>query len=286
MIRVFLTSIKTSDGITLDGIYVPPQHKSRIALIWIHGLAGYFYSGQKRIHELGLSASKNNVGFFQFNTRGHDIVSKSSTGFTGAAFENFKDSVFDINAVINFAKRLGYKKIILAGHSTGANKTLFYIYKTRNPAVKGLLLLGPVNDTTSEIKRIGFQNFRRALKTAQKLAQKNINTFLPQQFGIYTAKRYLSFHTNTSTENVFPYNNPSAKWKELHSVRIPIAVVFGSREEHIDRPAQKLIEIFKKNAVNAKSFSGIIIKNADHGFHKKETELAREIINWIKRSVV
>ena len=84
------------------------------------------------------------------------------------------------------------------------------------------------------------------------------------------------------SEDVFPYLNPRAKWKELKSIRVPLAVIFGSHDEYLDRPAKKLVEISRSHAPLNKSFSGVIIKNADHGFRDKEKELAQQILRWVK----
>jgi alpha/beta superfamily hydrolase len=118
------------------------------------------------------------------------------------------------------------------------------------------------------------------------LKNKNPNALMPQEFGIYTARRYFCLYNQGSAEDVFPYHNPQASWKELKSVRQPLAVIVGSRDEYFDRPSEKLVEIFQKNAVSAKAFSGMIIKGANHGFHKKEKEVSKEIIKFIQRAVV
>jgi len=283
MIPVFLTRIKTSDGITLEGIVVPPKKKGRIALIWIHGLTSRFSSGQTLINELSSLCTKNKIAYFKFNTRGHDIVSRGPKQKPiGGAFEKFEECVRDIDAMIRFSKKLGYKKIILAGPSTGANKTLYYQYKKKNPAVKGIILAGAISDMsawkTGDAKKIA-----RAIKIAKQA--KNKDTLLPQEYGIYSAARYLSLFEAGGAEDVFPYRNPKAGWKELKSVRVPVMVIIGSRDEHRDRPVKNIIEAFRKNAVSAKSFSGIIIKGAKHGFQKKEKELASKIITWVHRNV-
>lgn len=314
MIPVFLTRIKTSDGITLEGIVVLPKRKGNIprpkrpgsrrqrrlgtALIWLHGLTSRFSSGQTLIKALSSLCAKNQIAYFKFNTRGHEIVSLGSKKkkYIGAAFEKFEECVRDIDAVIRFAKKLGYKKIILAGHSTGANKALYYQYKKKNPAVKGILLAGAISDMsawrTGDPKKMS-----RAIKIAKRAKTKD--TLLPQEYGTYSASRYLSLFEAGHAEDVFPYHNPRASWKELKSVRVAVAVIIGSKDQHLDRPAKNLIETFRKNAQSthpsfakqnlggqAKSFSGIIIKGANHGFQKHEQELSRDIMKWIKRAIV
>ena len=99
---------------------------------------------------------------------------------------------------------------------------------------------------------------------------------------IFTARRYLSLCTPGTAEDVFPYYNTGAKWKELKSIRQPIAIVIGSRDEYLDFPAKKFIEIFRQNAKKSKSFSGIIVKGANHGFRGKEKELSSALMRWIK----
>lgn len=284
MIPVFLSKIKTRDGLILEGIHIKPKRKSKTALIWLHGLSSRFSSGQTLIKELSSACQKQSVGYFKFNNRGHDIVSRGNKNFIGAGFEKFRDCIFDIRAFIRLAKKLGYKNIILAGHSTGANKALYYIYKTGGRTVKKLILLGPISDIAAETQKIGQRKLSTGIQIAEKLKGKNQLALIPIDFGIYTATRFLSLCKPGSPEDVFPYYNPKARWKELKSVKIPVAVILGSRDEYLDRPAKKLIKIFQEKTTGTKHFSGIIIKGASHGFQKKEKELARTIIDFIKLS--
>lgn len=286
MIPVSLVRIKTRDGIWLDGIAVEPKRKSKTALIWIHGLSSYFYSSPILVRELSRLSTKNGIGYFKFNTRGHDLVCRGQGNqkLLGTLYEKFEDCIYDIRAMIQHAKRQGYQKIILAGHSTGANKTVYYLYKTRDKNIKGALLLGAANDISAEIKRAGKKEFKKTLLTAQKLNKKDPLALFMSKGYLFVPRRALSLFTPGSAEDVFPYYSPDAEWNALKKILVPLAVVFGSRDETLDRPAKELIPIFQKNAGAAKSFSGIIIKGADHSFHKKEKELTEIIVDWIKKN--
>ena len=285
MIPVFLTQIKARDGIVLDGIVVPPKKKGAYALIWLHGLTSRFSSGQDLIRELSRRTHNSGIGYFKFNTRGHDIVVRGpQKKLIGTAFERFEDSPKDIDAMIRYARTLGYKKIILAGHSTGANKVLYYQYKRKNPAVKGIILAGAMSDIY-EWKRRGRGFMTRAIAMAKKLAKKNPQTLMPEKYGVKTAARYLSLYEPGHAEDVFPYMSPKQSWKELKSVRVPIAIILGVKDEYLDRTPKALIRVFAENAKNTKSFSGVVIQGANHGFQKKEKELASKIITWVHRNV-
>lgn len=282
MFPVSLTKIKTRDGKTLEGVVVLPKRKKRFALIWLHGLSSRFYSGQTLMKELSGQCQKSGIGYFKFNTRGHDIVAFGSKKFIGSAFEKFTDCILDIRAMIRFAKSLGFKNIILAGHSTGANKALYYVYKTRDRAVKKIILLGPISDIAADIKLKGRKWINEGLAIAKKLKKQKSRDMMPIRFGIYTPSRFLSVLGYGSPEDVFPYYNPKAGWKELKSVKIPLAVILGSRDEYLDRPAKKLLNIFADKTVATTDFSGIIIKGASHGFQKKEKELTNTLLSFIK----
>ena len=289
MLPLLLTRIKTRDNIILDGVAVLPRRRSDTALIWIHGLGSSFSRGQTLIKELSGQCAENRIAYFKFNTRGHDIVNRNALrgdGLYGSGFEKFEECIFDIRAMITYARRLGCKKIILAGHSTGANKVLYYLYKTRDQSVRMLMLLGPVNDIAAGRKKFGAAGLARGVALAKKLSRKNPASLMPLSYGIFSAARFLSMFLPATNEDAFPYLTPRANWQALRSIRQPLAVIIGERDEYLDRPAQKLIEIFRQNALSTKSFTGAIIKDADHGFKGKEKQLADTIIRWIKRGVV
>ena len=249
----------------------------------MHGLSSTFYSGQPLIQELSARLGRAGIGLFKFNTRGHDTVARMGKRLAGAAFERFEDSVEDIRATIAFAQRHGYRRIILAGHSTGANKTLYYAAKTRDPRVAGLALLGPISDVAAEAKQIGWRALGRRVMRAERIAKRDPGALVPRAWGFRSARRYLSLYRPGGAEDVFPYYRSNARWTALRSVRAPVAVIVGSRDEYLDRRPQELLEAFRRNATRAPSLTGVIVAGAPHGFQKREPELAGAIIRWIQK---
>src|SRR5260370_38612640 len=145
-VPVSLVRLCTGEGVWLDGVIAEPRRRQRAALIWVHGLGSVFSSGQPLIGELSTRLNAAGIGYFKFNNRGHDVVAGRGKHLAGAAFERFGQSVEDIRAMIGFAVKRGYRSVILAGHSTGANKLLHYTARTRDRRVIGLVLLGPIPD--------------------------------------------------------------------------------------------------------------------------------------------
>src|SRR5947208_12728937 len=171
-VSVSLIRLRTRDGVWLDGVIAEPRRRRRrTALIWMHGLGSAFSSGQPLIRELSTRLNAAGIAYFKFNNRGHDVVAGRGKHLAGAAFERFGQSVEDIRAMIAFAVKCGYGRVLLAGHSTGANKVLHYAARTRDRRVIGLVLLGPVSDIAGEMKRIRGRELRRRGALASRLSR-------------------------------------------------------------------------------------------------------------------
>jgi pimeloyl-ACP methyl ester carboxylesterase len=280
-VEISLVRLRTRDGVWLDGVMAEPRRRG-VALVWVHGLGSVFSSGQPLIRELSSRLTAAGVGYFKFNNRGHDVVAGRGRQLAGAAFERFGQSVTDIRTVIAFAAARGYRKIVLAGHSTGANKALYYVARARDRRVSGLILLGPVSDVAAAAKQIGARELRRRVAVAERLLRRDPLALVPRAWGVWGARRYISLYRPGETEDVFPYYRPGARWTALRSVRQPLAAIIGSRDEYLDRRPEELIDAFRRNAVRARSFTGVVVRGARHGFERHERALADVVVRWIR----
>lgn len=280
-VPVSLVRVRTRDGVWLDGVIAEPRRRRNVALIWVHGLGSVFSSGQPLIRALSTRLNAAGIAYLKLNNRGHDTVTRSGKRLAGAAFERFGESVEDIRTAIVLARRAGYDHVILAGHSTGANKVLHYMARVRDRRVIGLMLLGPVSDVAAERKRVGHRELQRRVAVAERIAKRDPNALVPHAFGYWSARRYLSLYRPGGTEDVFPYYRPDARWTALRRVRLPLVAIVGSRDEYLDRPPTGLIDAFARNATRARSFTGIVIPRARHSFQNHAHDLARAIVRWI-----
>lgn len=281
-VALSLARLQTRDGVWLDGGMAEPRRRGRAALIWVHGLGSVFSSGQPLIRELSTRLNAGGIGYFKFNTRGHDVVARHGKLLVGAAFERFGQSREDLRTMISFVRARGYSRVILAGHSTGANKALHYAARARDRRLSGIILLGPISDVAAEAKRIGERELRRRVAAVERIARRDPQALVPREWGFWSARRYLSLFRPGGDEDVFPYHRRGARWTALRSVRLPVAAIIGSRDEYLDRRAQELIEAFRRNAARASSFTGIIVPGARHGFQNRERELTDAIVGWIR----
>jgi pimeloyl-ACP methyl ester carboxylesterase len=276
-----LVRIATRDGVWLDGVVAEPRGRRRTAVVWVHGLGSVFSSGQPLTRELSTRLNAAGIAFFKLNNRGHDVVAGRGRRLAGAAFERFGQSVEDIRAMVALARRWGYRRVVLAGHSTGANKVLYYAARTRDRRLGGIVLVGPVSDVAAEAKRLGARELRRRVAGAERIARRDPDGLVPRDWGFWSARRYISLYRPGEVEDVFPYYRPNARWTTFRSVRLPVAAILGSRDEFLDRPAREVIEAFRRNAVRARSFTGSVVPRARHGFQGHERELADLVVRWI-----
>jgi acetyl esterase/lipase len=281
-VPVSLVRARTRDGVWLDGVAAEPARRRSLALIWVPGLGSVFSSGQPLIQELSSRLTASGVGYFKFNTRGHDVVAGRGRRLAGAAFERFGQSVEDIRAMIAFARRCGYARVVLAGHSTGANKVLHYTARARDRRVAAIALLGPISDIAGEMKRIGGPTLRRRVATAERIAGRDPLGLVPRAWGFWSARRYVSLYKPGQAEDVFPYYRPGARWPALRSVRVPVAVIIGGRDEYLDRGPRELIGAFERNAARSAAFTGAVVAGAQHGFQKREAEVAEVLVGWLR----
>jgi pimeloyl-ACP methyl ester carboxylesterase len=280
-VPISLVRIATRDGVWLDGVVAQPGGRRRAVVVWVHGLGSVFSSGQPLTRELSTRLNAAGIAYFKLNNRGHDVVAGRGRRLAGAAFERFGQSIEDIRAMVAFARKCGYRRIVLAGHSTGANKVLHYAARTRDRRVGGIVLVGPVSDVAAEARRVGARELRRRVATAERIARRDPRGLVPRAWGFWSAQRYVSLYRPGGVEDVFPYYRPKARWSTFRAVRLPVAAILGSRDEFLDRPAPEVIDAFRRNAVRARLFTGTVVPRARHAFQGHERELADLVVRWV-----
>jgi len=285
-----IISFETSDGIELEGLLCTPV-RSKTCVIYIHGMTDTFY-GLKITDHVGYAAFANNMNLFAMNTRGAGTITifqrlREHLTFRtiGTSFENFKDSLLDLDAAIKMLKGYGFKNFILAGHSTGCQKVTYYQSKRNKRSVKGLILLGPADDYNFQIKKLGFPRWKKWLEVSRKLVRsgRGRELMLPEVDPCYfSAKRYYDLYRPGSLEgNIFNYEG------QMHvasRVKVPVLSIFGSEEEFAAMPVSRMLKILSEKFKNPHS-KFVSIKGADHCFCMKEEEVESVVSKWLKKLI-
>ena len=276
--------ILTPKNFVLNGLWYGPQQPRRV-IILLHGLTGSAFSSSSVVEAL----ADDETAVVTFNNRGYAIISnlrqkignETKYSLGGAAHEVFTDCIDDIDGASRYARQQGVKEIYLAGHSTGAQKIVYYAYKKPTVKIRGLILLGPLSDYAGERKK---PQLRKAVAAAKRMLKAGkSNDLLPRDvwWQYFDAQRMLSLYTPDGIEEIFSYSQPDKKPKIYQSIKLPVITLSAGEDEYSERPAVKLVEWFKKNS-RSNHFAAHVIPNVGHSFSEREHEVARAIQKWIK----
>lgn len=291
MKKYFLAEIVTKDQLVHQGIYYAPKKQGTTAVLWVHGLTGKFYSDPAAFSLFVDACEQVGFGFASFNNRGHDYVTDAKKldktnpkGYehvtVGASVETFTDCVFDIDAALSFLVDQGYSRVVLVGHSTGANKVCYYAGTQKDTRIAGVVLAGPMSDRYAALA-----DETRYKKHAQeidaKLAQgKGDELLAGYDFFPLTPSRWKSLLGEKSEEDVFNYRDQTGALHTFSRIVVPLLVVFGQQDEYADAPIPVMQAAFDAHATST-NYKSVVIPEADHGFTGREKEFSNVIFSWI-----
>ncbi|MDO8627850.1 MAG: DUF1749 domain-containing protein [Candidatus Diapherotrites archaeon] len=277
------------DGLDLEGFLFHPKKPTKTAWIHVHGMTDFF-SGERFLDRVRNVALKNNMAFLTFDNRGMGNISvfkkveKNRTRYVhmGTSLEKFEHCLYDIGAAIKTLKEEGFENFVLSGHSTGCQKTAYYLSKYKKSQVDALILLSPVDDLTFDKMVLG-RKFKPALKLAEKLVNSGRgHEIMPYKYSseYWSAQRFYNLYKEGSIEgNLFNYTKPLNVLKKINQ---PILSILASGEEYIVEPAIDMIKKIDDVTLNPLS-KGIAIDGGDHCFVGIEKEMESVLNNWIKK---
>lgn len=277
-----VVEIETPKGVLLHGLWFGPK-KPKAVIVWVHGFTSSAFARLALVEML----AKRGVAVLTFNNRGNGVVSRIRRRHKpelrlGGAKEVFTDCIDDIDGALNFAKRRGAKRLYLAGHSTGCQKSVYWAAKRRGgKGVRGIMLFAPVSDYAAEVKLSGKARIERAAKAARDLVKKGKpHAFLPE--GVWhellEAQRFLSLYEPESVEDVFPYERPAKQPRALRAVKVPIIGLWPEEDEYADHSPEEITRWFKERA----GVPIVVIPKASHSFKGAERRVVRIVRSFME----
>ncbi len=178
-------AIKALDGFLVDAALWQPGDKAPAAttlVISVHGSGGNFHSNPNGFLSKGLVAK--GYGVLAINSRQHD--DKVNT-------DNFLDVRRDIEAAVYTARALGYRTLVLHGHSLGNIQVQFYAATNWDADIKAVVLTGMFANLPWKSRHLLVQNeenFRELAEAAfRSLPDGNADAVLPVRMGWITGEK-------------------------------------------------------------------------------------------------
>lgn len=278
----FINDAYTDDGLRLPMVHFSSKEKD-ICVICIHGMCGTIIDNFFATI-WGNILSQNNIGFIYEHNRGHsienDIIMKDgSFKRCGCMYEIFEECIYDIDLAINKARELGYKRIILLGHSYGCNKVIYYYYKKQSN-ILGMILASAPDMLGSHFYEQ--KDYKELLQEAKENIDKGKPTQLLnkmiEDYMYMSSQTYYNWYNDNSNLNNIPVISNPEHWEQFEKINIPILTFSGSKENdyylHLD--------LLKSKALNCEDFEYTIIDNTGHTYKNKEKEIGNIILEWIK----
>jgi hypothetical protein len=169
----------------------------------------------------------------------------------------YPDAINEIHLQVNHFRSEGYKRVLLAGHSFGANAALAYL--TIFDDVDGVILLAPGHTPKYMFNR---QMNLSTLEQAQELL-KNGRGSEKVNFVDFNQGRTES--QRASAESFYSYFNPEglgdmSRSAKLIKKSVPILMVVGTKDPLFSTAEQNIYLMTPKNP-----YSKYIVVEADHG---------------------
>ena len=144
--------VPTERGTVLPGTLFREgvKREADTCVIAITGIHGNFWSNPF-YYNFGDTLAAAGIDFMYAETsdaQGKIEVDNAVTGgkeVIGSFNEDFANIDDDVNAYVQWARRDGYSRVVLAGHSLGVNKVVHYLSTHHDPFVEHFVLLSPAN---------------------------------------------------------------------------------------------------------------------------------------------
>jgi pimeloyl-ACP methyl ester carboxylesterase len=280
-----LVYVRSADDVVDGGALFTTSNSSssKVAIIWVHGWGANFYTPSY----VGIGRALAERGFptISVNTRMHDVgnVEKYTLsgkrvrggGYWGVTSEDTQD----IRAWIDYAERLGYKQVVLVGHSAGWSSVARYQADSQDARVVGLVFASP---------GVGYSpqsNDPEIVAQAKKLVEEGSGEDLirlPQRsYASYVsaATQYDIDNTPRQYKDFFGIQTPDAA---ITKVSCPVLAFYGAKDDIGGEKDLALLSASVRHLAHGPAkVDTAMITNGNHEYVGEETQVAQVIVHWI-----
>ncbi|HZL91724.1 MAG TPA: alpha/beta hydrolase [Pirellulaceae bacterium] len=279
--------VAAADNAEADGTRSVPTAFSFDAVLCLHGVGANFYSSGL-FEKIGPALSRLGVNVLLANTRGHDWYYSQWIGGSfrqlGAAYEVVAECCEDVRTWLEFLRRRGWSRVLLAGHSLGAIKSVYAVTHEPELPVAGLLAISPprLSYAAFEHSPDASPEFLGSIRTAQKLVEEGRGNELfwarhPFNAQI-SAGSYLDKYGPAERYNIYPL---------LDRLPCPALFTFGSKELASGGvPFAGLVELVQQAKPEGGPIDLEVVPDADHVYSGVQADLIQRIEAWLKAKYV
>lgn len=278
-----IIEVITDRGDSLFGCLYGEQFKDTCVII-TNGMGGNIFEN-KFLRVLGEELERNKISYIcAHNSGAFQSISFPSlnNNISGLCYETFDNCYQDLDAYVKYAKKMGYKNIILGGHSYGCNKVIYYLHKTNSKDISKYILLAPCDMKVYSEEEL--KSIKEYLPIANKLKEENnLDKIIPIQYAgsnFYTARAFFDLIDNPNHDNL-PIYTDSKGWKQLKTINAKGLYIMGKNDMYANKDTFKHLNTINNNS-KYKNNEIKVVEGTGHTYKNKEKELSQLIIDFIE----
>lgn len=278
--------VKTKRGLELKGAMYGNTSMDSV-VIMMSGICSNVFQNDL-LPATGELLSKNNIACIighamdAFSCFAYSDFSIKKQRNTGVVFDDFSLVYEDVESYVKYACNLGFKNIILAGHSLGSNKIINYLGNTPDNLVDYFIVTAPV-DLAHWFNVM--PNIKKCIELAQKFVDENRGReILPYLFGGFSpmcAESVLSFYNAFNLKNC-PVISGDGETNSLFNIKINGSFVIGGKDSLTEDNPKGFMEKINSYCKNPELNQVIVVPDASHIFYEKHEEYANTILNCVE----
>ena len=284
-----LVYVRSGDDVVSGGVFFTSTSSpsKSLALIWVHGWGANFYTPS--YVGIGRELAAHGFPTISINTRMHDIgnVEKYTLlgqrvrggGYWGITSEDRRD----IAAWIDYAQQLGYRRVVLVGHSAGWASVAHYQADSQDRRVAGIVFASP---------GVGYSpqpDDPQLLAQAKKLVDEGAGEDLIR----LSNRSYPSFVSAATQLDII---NTPPQYKDFFGtqtqdaaitrVTCPILAFYGSKDDiGGEKDLALLTSSVRRLTRGPARVDTAMITNGNHEYVGEEAQVAKVITRWIQTEV-
>lgn len=280
-----ILKVKTPRGLELVGTIFNSE-KSDTILIMMTGICSNVFQNEL-LYTTGNLLSKNSISVIiahahdSFSCFSYTDFSIGKQRTTGVFNDDFNMVYEDVESYVKKAKDMGFKNIILAGHSLGSNKIIHYLGNTPDNFVDYFIVSSPV-DIMHWWKVM--PNIDECFNLAKKWVDEGReNDILPLMFGGFspmTAKTVLGFYNADNLKNC-PVLSGEGETKSLYNIKPRGTFIIGSKDSVTGDSPKCFMETLNRWTKEPECNKVIEIEDGSHIFYGKHDVYAQTVLEVI-----
>lgn len=278
--------VKTERGLELKGAIYGNTSMDSVVII-ISGICSNIFQNDL-LSATGELLSQNNIACIightmdAFSCFAYSDFAIGKQRNTGVVFDDFSIVYEDVESYVKYARKIGFKKIILAGHSLGSNKIINYLGNTSDDFIDYFIVTAPV-DLAHWFNVM--PNVKECIELAKKFVEENRGKdILPYLFGGFSpmcAEAVLSFYNAFNLKNC-PVISGEGETNSLSNIKIKGSFVIGAKDSLTEGNPKGFMEKINSYCKDPEHNNVIVVQDASHIFYGKHKEYAQTILDCVE----